>query len=120
MHATDLTRCGTVTRYTRSTPSGFSPLGVDLVYLVTVPQRVRSVACIAVREFCLVEQWFGQVLGKAVSDIDSETVHAPIGPEPQSLEEVVTDLTTVPVQILSLIHISEPTRLGMISYAVFC
>src|SRR5450759_3386544 len=23
-------------------------------------------------------------------------------------------------QILSLIHISEPTRLGMISYAVFC
>src|SRR5450756_1102484 len=25
-----------------------------------------------------------------------------------------------PEQILSLIHISEPTRLGMISYAVFC
>src|SRR5665648_1125365 len=25
-----------------------------------------------------------------------------------------------PVFILSLIHISEPTRLGMISYAVFC
>ena len=24
------------------------------------------------------------------------------------------------VLILSLIHISEPTRLGMISYAVFC
>ena len=23
-------------------------------------------------------------------------------------------------EILSLIHISEPTRLGMISYAVFC
>src|SRR5450756_3012144 len=26
----------------------------------------------------------------------------------------------LPVQFLSLIHISEPTRLGMISYAVFC
>src|SRR5450759_4468291 len=25
-----------------------------------------------------------------------------------------------PIQHLSLIHISEPTRLGMISYAVFC
>src|SRR5450759_134474 len=25
-----------------------------------------------------------------------------------------------PTYILSLIHISEPTRLGMISYAVFC
>ena len=24
------------------------------------------------------------------------------------------------VKVLSLIHISEPTRLGMISYAVFC
>src|SRR5450756_2810759 len=27
---------------------------------------------------------------------------------------------TLAVLILSLIHISEPTRLGMISYAVFC
>src|SRR5450756_444086 len=27
---------------------------------------------------------------------------------------------TTPPSILSLIHISEPTRLGMISYAVFC
>src|SRR5450759_1055699 len=29
-------------------------------------------------------------------------------------------LTPLPIQELSLIHISEPTRLGMISYAVFC
>src|SRR5450756_3013907 len=28
--------------------------------------------------------------------------------------------TSTSVPILSLIHISEPTRLGMISYAVFC
>src|SRR5428012_5866 len=28
--------------------------------------------------------------------------------------------TVAPGGILSLIHISEPTRLGMISYAVFC
>src|SRR5450756_2702901 len=28
--------------------------------------------------------------------------------------------TVVPAYGLSLIHISEPTRLGMISYAVFC
>src|SRR5450759_2510698 len=26
----------------------------------------------------------------------------------------------LPLWVLSLIHISEPTRLGMISYAVFC
>src|SRR5450759_1613290 len=32
----------------------------------------------------------------------------------------LVDLTMREVQQLSLIHISEPTRLGMISYAVFC
>src|SRR5665648_1080392 len=31
-----------------------------------------------------------------------------------------TTMTTGKVHCLSLIHISEPTRLGMISYAVFC
>src|SRR5450756_768950 len=30
------------------------------------------------------------------------------------------DAETYPELTLSLIHISEPTRLGMISYAVFC
>src|SRR5450756_1102985 len=32
----------------------------------------------------------------------------------------VAEVREGPVQHLSLIHISEPTRLGMISYAVFC
>src|SRR5665648_1119874 len=31
-----------------------------------------------------------------------------------------TNHCTTPTHCLSLIHISEPTRLGMISYAVFC
>src|SRR5665648_1178872 len=31
-----------------------------------------------------------------------------------------TDNTVITAYELSLIHISEPTRLGMISYAVFC
>src|SRR5450759_6026223 len=30
------------------------------------------------------------------------------------------EVSSKPVNELSLIHISEPTRLGMISYAVFC
>src|SRR5450756_2789281 len=34
-------------------------------------------------------------------------------PRPQARDER-------PWEVLSLIHISEPTRLGMISYAVFC
>ena len=41
-----------------------------------------------------------------------------------SLEEFDSDYAegkiAFPVFVLSLIHISEPTRLGMISYAVFC
>src|SRR5450759_232124 len=33
---------------------------------------------------------------------------------------VLLGLLLARLQLLSLIHISEPTRLGMISYAVFC
>src|SRR5665648_1047872 len=36
------------------------------------------------------------------------------------LDRLGTDGAFVPALHLSLIHISEPTRLGMISYAVFC
>src|SRR5450759_5847216 len=34
--------------------------------------------------------------------------------------DLAIDLGTANTLVLSLIHISEPTRLGMISYAVFC
>src|SRR5450759_2960518 len=37
----------------------------------------------------------------------------------KTAEDIELDLKQK-VQLLSLIHISEPTRLGMISYAVFC
>src|SRR5450759_1456074 len=36
------------------------------------------------------------------------------------LQSLLFGKSIQPVQLLSLIHISEPTRLGMISYAVFC
>src|SRR5450756_2027420 len=36
------------------------------------------------------------------------------------LAALVADGGTAAIMELSLIHISEPTRLGMISYAVFC
>src|SRR5450756_2898981 len=39
-----------------------------------------------------------------------------IGPHQEGEDADCVDL----VLLLSLIHISEPTRLGMISYAVFC
>src|SRR5450756_2739901 len=34
--------------------------------------------------------------------------------------EYLALIATPQAEVLSLIHISEPTRLGMISYAVFC
>src|SRR5665648_636495 len=46
-----------------------------------------------------------------------------VGVQKRVLEEVLDgarQLHEVDVYDLSLIHISEPTRLGMISYAVFC
>src|SRR5450756_2100513 len=45
----------------------------------------------------------------------TQGVH-PMEAPPRAVERVIEP---TPV-ILSLIHISEPTRLGMISYAVFC
>src|SRR5450756_2729903 len=39
---------------------------------------------------------------------------------PWRVLEVPEDAGAPPVPEISLIHISEPTRLGMISYAVFC
>src|SRR5659263_526866 len=43
------------------------------------------------------------------------------GPIPfTDFPRLTTWLTKATVRGLSLIHISEPTRLGMISYAVFC
>src|SRR5450756_1930202 len=38
---------------------------------------------------------------------------------PQEFVQSIADLH-LQIYMLSLIHISEPTRLGMISYAVFC
>src|SRR5450756_2990362 len=38
----------------------------------------------------------------------------------RTAHEVFMKLEAARTKLLSLIHISEPTRLGMISYAVFC
>src|SRR5450759_386015 len=51
---------------------------------------------------------------EAVAEARKPSSHA-------GIDESVADADgQAPDQLLSLIHISEPTRLGMISYAVFC
>src|SRR5450759_1392516 len=54
--------------------------------------------------------------------LDPERVKAaPVDVEDEaSIGKVIEGASVVVNCILSLIHISEPTRLGMISYAVFC
>src|SRR5665648_165554 len=76
--------------------------------------------------------WGLSVLSQVTSIFTGITISpSPLGPttapgcdEPTSRCQTSPSIWTLggdkPVIPLSLIHISEPTRLGMISYAVFC
>ena len=63
-----------------------------------------------------IKEWFGM--------IDLYTKHELLGGNAMNSRERVHAVLNhqLPDRVpnLSLIHISEPTRLGMISYAVFC
>src|SRR5450756_2349173 len=62
-------------------------------------------------------------LAEAIRTADAETLRARFLGGPPPLTDATLDrLTRVDYRsrFLSLIHISEPTRLGMISYAVSC
>ena len=77
-----------------------APLGVDLVHLVAVPERVRAIQQFALgAKLRLGGQRVGHVLGQRVGHVDAEAVHAAVGPEAQGLQEVVADLAVVPVQV---------------------
>src|SRR5450759_1014432 len=84
------------------------------------------------------------VSGRAVRDLAYRELAGELGPEALTFDELLdvaagrvglhldlketgyeaqivhAALDRCPVDKLSLIHISEPTRLGMISYAVYC
>ena len=76
------------------------PLSVDAVHFVPVPERMSPIqqadqGRLAVEPL----ERLGEVLGQAVCHIDAEPVDPAVGPEPEGLEEVVADLTVVPVQV---------------------
>src|SRR5450759_5623756 len=81
--------------------------------------RVRSVSDSSVEP----TQGFGLLTSRANSAAISAG-HCDLSFFSAALSSMLRDMRIPPVHFaliyLSLIHISEPTRLGMISYAVFC
>ena len=81
------------------------PFLVNLVHLLSVPQGVfnRLLPILHLLEpelvLLLVRQVKVHVLGQAMRHIHPETRHAPVRPEPQSLEEVVLDFAVFPVKV---------------------
>ena len=76
------------------------PLGVDLVHLVAVVERVGAVQRhVDVLQGRLAAQRLGQVLGQRVGHVDAVAVDPAVGPEAQGGQEVVADLPVVPVEV---------------------
>ncbi len=85
-----------------------TPLCIDLMDFVAVPERVGAVVeavCSGVghAELQLGKQRFGQVLGQRVGHVHAEAVHTAVGPEAEGLEEVIPDLAAGPVQVRLLL-----------------
>ncbi len=75
------------------------PLGVDVVHLVPVPERVSAGRQRPFSQGGPAGQRLGQVLGQAVGHVHAEAVDAAIGPEPDRGQEVLPDLAVGPVQV---------------------
>src|SRR5450759_566964 len=76
-----------------------------------------------------VAQWYAKLQGERMTEDDSVRTKAeeltkgadtPTEKARRLYDFVARNVRYVSISLLSLIHISEPTRLGMISYAVFC
>src|SRR5450756_2901910 len=71
----------------------------------------------------LVRTWRPRMTRPASKTQDGTVTVLKIGEARDKLPQMVSSLesgSSATYVVLSLIHISEPTRLGMISYAVFC
>src|SRR5450759_5769513 len=75
--------------------------------------RAIRFAAMAVQDERMVADFEAQLLRHRMLPLLDAAVH-------ELLHAAAVDADDMIVMCLSLIHISEPTRLGMISYAVFC
>jgi hypothetical protein len=94
-----------------------APLGVDLVHLVPVVERMGTVDTAQQQRRLHLRragERFGQVLGQAVGDVDPEAVDPPVGPEPQRRQKVLPHLGVVPVEVRLLLgeQVEVPLTVG--------
>src|SRR5450759_4490490 len=84
------------------------PVGQINITRINIPRKLRDILFFLLNTIPVYEWLWASRIKKFIISNDLEFLH-------------VHDLYMAkPAYNLSLIHISEPTRLGMISYAVFC
>ena len=77
-----------------------APLAVDVVQFVAVVHRVAAVGGEhVILQRPIVEVVAVHVLDQTLRGVDAEPIHAAIGPEPDRVEIIASDLLVVPVQI---------------------
>src|SRR5450759_4919096 len=82
-------------------------------HALLTPQQRHNLDCFSPAHFDLLE------IGLSLCASEDSFVRAPPWHRTLLSSDLVWNLVSLLIT-LSLIHISEPTRLGMISYAVFC
>ena len=75
-----------------------APLGVDLVDVIAVDDRMAAVDGQGV-ELGLARQRLGEILREHVRDVDAEAVDPAVRPEPQRPDEVLAHLGVLPVEV---------------------
>src|SRR5450756_1148135 len=85
----------------------------EVKFRALVEQSIVGIYIVQDDQFVYVNPGMAGILGRSVEEMTSRTLYDFLVPEDQALAREN-------IRKLSLIHISEPTRLGMISYAVFC
>src|SRR5450756_568839 len=88
-------------------------MAAEVKFRALVEQSIVGIYIVQDDQFVYVNPGMAGILGRSVEEMTSRTLYDFLVPEDQALAREN-------IRKLSLIHISEPTRLGMISYAVFC
>jgi hypothetical protein len=75
------------------------PIGIDLVNVVAIPERVGAVLTHQVGDLTPRRVRLRQILAQAMGHIDPKSVHPAVGPEAQCVTEVGPHFLVLPVEI---------------------